>query len=358
LVSGLAEHDFSTVTVLILVFLVNLFIFKSYLSAKNKRLPPGPWGLPIFGHLPFFGQSPPNTFSRWQSTYGNVFRIRLGSWKTVVLNGYDVIKEAADKGDDFSGRPGFVTQDLTTALNGAPSFSFGTFDEEYLCTRKVTTGALRMFTTNDKAKTEQIFINEANKLTEILIEKGMHHQAINIKGDIQYAVGSTIFQFLYGHDKQIDIKEELQKMIDGANDFIEFTGNGNPFDVMPWLQYVMPGRIKEFNRLMIEGALVSKRLVNEHVDTFAENNIRDMTDALLAAEIGTNNHKDQKITRGRLLVTITDLQGAGFDTTNKTLQWLILYMAAYPRVQRRVQKEIDDAIGIVLVFCLYVCITD
>jgi len=109
---------------------------------------------------------------------------------------------------------------------------------------------------------------------------------------------------------------------------------------------------------MIEGALVSKRLVNEHVDTFAENNIRDMTDALLAAEIGTNNHKGQKITRGRLLVTITDLQGAGFDTTNKTLQWLILYMAAYPRVQRRVQKEIDDAIGIVLVFCLYVCITD
>ena len=349
-------NEFSTFAALLVTFLVNLLIFKSYWSANNKRLPPGPWGLPIFGHLPFFGQSPPKTFARWRSTYGNVFRIRLGSWKTVILNGYDVIKEAADKGDDFSGRPGFVAQNITAAVRGAQSFAFGTFSEEYLCTRKMTTNALRMFTTNEKTGTQNLFIEEANTLAHMLVQKGVHHQAISILGDIQYAVGSTIFQFLYGHENQINIKEELRKMIDRANNFIDFTGNGNPFDVMPWLQYVMPGRINEFKRLLDENTAIGKRQVNEHVATFSGNNIRDMTDALLVADIGENNHKGQKITRSRLLATLTDLQGAGFDTTNKTLQWLILYMAAYPRFQRRVQKEIDDVIGIVSLYLYFAAV--
>jgi cytochrome P450 len=46
-----------------------------------------------------------------------------------------------------------------------------------------------------------------------------------------------------------------------------------------------------------------------------------------------------------LIGSTADLEGAGFDTSNKSLQWAILYMAEYPEVQQRVQKEIDDVIG-------------
>jgi cytochrome P450 len=36
---------------------------------------------------------------------------------------------------------------------------------------------------------------------------------------------------------------------------------------------------------------------------------------------------------------------AGAETTSTTLQWAMLYMLAFPEVQRKVQAEIDAVIG-------------
>lgn len=45
------------------------------------------------------------------------------------------------------------------------------------------------------------------------------------------------------------------------------------------------------------------------------------------------------------LVVITfDLFNAGFDTVSNMLRWIILYMAKYPDVQRRVQEQIDEVV--------------
>ena len=38
---------------------------------------------------------------------------------------------------------------------------------------------------------------------------------------------------------------------------------------------------------------------------------------------------------------------AGTDTSRTTLNWVILLMAAHPEVQEKMQKEIDDVVGMV-----------
>ena len=42
---------------------------------------------------------------------------------------------------------------------------------------------------------------------------------------------------------------------------------------------------------------------------------------------------------------MTDLFGAGTESTNTTLRWALLYLLHHPDVQLRVQREIDDVIG-------------
>ncbi|WAQ98804.1 CP1A1-like protein [Mya arenaria] len=44
-------------------------------------------------------------------------------------------------------------------------------------------------------------------------------------------------------------------------------------------------------------------------------------------------------------MSLVNLESAGFDTTRKTTLWLVLYMAAYPAVQGRVQEKIDSVVG-------------
>ena len=44
-------------------------------------------------------------------------------------------------------------------------------------------------------------------------------------------------------------------------------------------------------------------------------------------------------------MTLFDLFLAGSETTSTTLTWAVLYMVRYPRVQARVQEELDAVVG-------------
>merc|ERR1712156_767483 len=46
-----------------------------------------------------------------------------------------------------------------------------------------------------------------------------------------------------------------------------------------------------------------------------------------------------------LKVTLFDLFLAGSETTSTTLTWSFLYMVRYPEIQRKVQKELDEVVG-------------
>lgn len=78
-----------------------------------KHLPPGPWGFPIVGYLPFFDRKSPHlTLTKLAREYGPIFSIKMGSIPAVVLSDHKLIREAFSK-DNFSGRaPLFLTHGI------------------------------------------------------------------------------------------------------------------------------------------------------------------------------------------------------------------------------------------------------
>ena len=50
---------------------------------------------------------------------------------------------------------------------------------------------------------------------------------------------------------------------------------------------------------------------------------------------------------------ISDMFFAGADTVTNMLRWVIFYMAKYPEVTKRAEKEIDEVVGGQLVSILY-----
>ena len=90
------------------VFLVIFLILFNYFSKQSwKNLPPGPYCLPLVGSLPFLGLSDlRESLRKLGDKYGDVYTVYLGQTRVVVLNSYDVIKEALQvKGQAFGACP-------------------------------------------------------------------------------------------------------------------------------------------------------------------------------------------------------------------------------------------------------------
>ncbi len=90
-----------------LVLMAILFIIYEYVRKdSNSYLPPGPFSLPIVGTLPWLGQDLRKPLEKMKRKYGDIFIIYLGSTRVVMLNSYEIIKEAFVKhGNSFTGRP-------------------------------------------------------------------------------------------------------------------------------------------------------------------------------------------------------------------------------------------------------------
>uniref|UniRef100_A0A8C5ZQY8 unspecific monooxygenase n=1 Tax=Marmota marmota marmota TaxID=9994 RepID=A0A8C5ZQY8_MARMA len=70
------------------------------------RLPPGPMPLPILGNiLQIDAKNISKSLTNLSKVYGPVFTLYLGMKPTVVLHGYEAVKEAlVDNGEEFAGR--------------------------------------------------------------------------------------------------------------------------------------------------------------------------------------------------------------------------------------------------------------
>lgn len=87
------------------VAILALFLWIHRVNLKDRKLPPGPVGLPILGYLPFLdvfhlGKS----FKKVGEKFGDVFSLKVGTELAVVLNSYDAIKNAFAS-EDMTSRP-------------------------------------------------------------------------------------------------------------------------------------------------------------------------------------------------------------------------------------------------------------
>lgn len=100
------------------VVIVYLASRLSTLLREMRKLPPGPWGPPVVGYLPFLGVRH-KTFLELARSYGALFSARLGNQLTVVLSDYKLIREAFRR-EEFTGRP---STPLMHTLDGLGKFS-------------------------------------------------------------------------------------------------------------------------------------------------------------------------------------------------------------------------------------------
>ena len=245
------DVDCSQTTVAILAATLLVTRLLRLLGRKRFNLPPGPWGLPLLGYLPFFGKAPPVTFTRLRKKYGDVMSISMGSRPAVVVCGTEAIKEAlVTKGDDFAGRPAFtIAQEYQQGL----SLSFGVFDDTWKKFRKIVRNTLHAYTNASKVPLEDIVHDEVDTVVRgLLAEAEARRGVVGPCTTLRVAACSVMYQLCYGHHHNLrDNTDFMQGVMTGQHELQQFAASGNVLDVMPWLRFfVGQGQVRRLRAFL------------------------------------------------------------------------------------------------------------
>ncbi|XP_042888422.1 cytochrome P450 2L1-like [Penaeus japonicus] len=328
------------------IFLVTILVILAYWSTrKPKDLPPGRWGLPLVGYLPsniaMFG----DVIKQFKKDYGNIFTWRLGSRVVVGLNDYPLIKSVYQM-PQCQGRPDFFTFNIFTFnTNSGLVFSEGRVWHEG---RRFALRHLKDFGLG-KTSMEEIIQREAQELVAEF--RKADEKPFEISWSLNVAVLNVIWRIVADRRYSIHDPEILRfsKMVSTNLDIIQ--GPASFLDIFPWLSHVAPTfvlnkwmKIDVLNANLSEFYTYVMDIINEHKQTMDANYPRDLIDTYLSAR------KDEPAFGAvdddiNLFATISDLFGAGSETTSSTTRWVLLLMALHPDVQARVQAEIDEVVS-------------
>ncbi|NXN92447.1 CP2CL protein, partial [Rhinopomastus cyanomelas] len=329
-------------TVVLLVCLACLFSFAAWKRKSGKgKMPPGPAPLPVLGNL--LQVKPKNmakTLEKLSEEYGSVFTVHMGSNPVVVLHGHDVVKEALiDRADEFAAR-GLMP--IGDRANHGLGIIFSN-NEEWLQVRRFALATLRNFGMGKRTIEERIHEESEHLVEEINNKKGTPFDiTFTLSCAIANVICSVVFGKRYDYEdtKFLALTRNMNNIIKMMNSF-----SGQLYQMFPNILYHLPGPhntiFGEFDALK---AFVAEE-VKLHQASLDPSSPQDFIDCFLSKMEEEKDHPNSSFHMKNLITTAFDLFLAGTETTSTTIRYGLLLLLKYPKIQEKVQEEIDRVVG-------------
>ncbi|XP_046478170.1 cytochrome P450 306a1 [Neodiprion pinetum] len=326
------------------LFLAGLVLAVFLRSRRTDGVPPGPWGLPILGFLPWINPDAPHeSFTILARKYGPVCGLRLGSLYTVLISEAHLVRQALAK-DSLSGRaPLFVTHGIMHGY-GLICADGDLWREQ----RKFVVGCLRnlgMVKIGSKRDKMESRILTAVEESVSKLKQRSANGGVDPYPTLHHCMGNLMNLLVFGRvwEEDDETWRWLQRL---QEDGVKHIGVAGPLNFLPFLRHVP--KYKNMMRFLVEGKLKTHdvyRAISE--DRRKSGSARDSVLAMFEEETkrrlasGDIGHFSEP----QKLHLLADLFGAGTDTTLTTLRWLLLFLAAYPREQDAAHNEMKAVLG-------------
>ena len=253
-----------------LILLVAVYVMSTIW--ENRKLPPGPFPLPVLGNLLSIGQKRPyEDLANIAKTYGKLFRIHMGSRKVIVINNYDIAREAlVKKAEDFAGRPHHFLGNIFG--RGCTDIVFQTYSQQWKIQHKITATAFRV------AEEKVHVASHAEQLCDRF--SSYHGKPFCPRDPLFKSVGNCLLSLVFGEGHKPDDRD-AETLLEALHIFAESLGSANLIDTFPIFEYIPFEIIKKVRQAGEDRDEIFERKFREHVSTFRRDNIRGFIDAML-----------------------------------------------------------------------------
>ncbi|XP_076958562.1 cytochrome P450 76T24-like [Bidens hawaiensis] len=308
---------------------------------RNRKMPPGPPGLPIIGNLLDLGPKPHESLAKLSKKHGPLMTIRLGSITSVVASTPDAAREILQRNDEAcSGR---IIPDAVTALaNHDAAVLWIPTNDEWRTIRK----ALNTYLTHQhKLDTlRDLRQNVVEGMLDFLNESGRKKAHVDI-GKLAFAVAlnqmsnTCVSQNVTSYES-----DDIGGFKTAVKTLMEVDGKFNIADIFPVLKPLDPQNIRRQAKAAydwfdnVTEGFISERL--KHRESKLPR-FGDMLDSLL--DYSEANEEDFNFKHIKIL--LVDLFLAGTETSSNTTEWAMTELLLNPKMFSRVREEVSTIVG-------------
>ncbi|KAM8938751.1 vitamin D 25-hydroxylase [Pelodytes ibericus] len=320
------------------VILIAAFTVRHILKQRRPRgFPPGPTGVPFIGNILAMASDPHVYMKKQSNVHGEIFSLDLGGISTVVLNGFDAVKECLIRQSDvFADRPSLPLFHKLTKMGGLLNAKYGRCWTEH---RKLAVSCFRNFGTGQKSFESKISEETLFFLDAVDTYKGKEFDPKHL---ITIAVSNVSNLIIFGERFRYDDNDFLH-MIEIFSENIELATSAwvflyNAFPVIGILPF---GKHQQLFRNASEVYDFLFRIIERFSANRKPLAPRHFIDAYMDEMENYQTDPESTYSTENLIFSVGELIIAGTETTTNVLRWAILFMALYPNIQGQVQKEID-----------------
>nr|UCC42701.1 cytochrome P450 oxygenase [Solanum habrochaites] len=320
----------------------SLFLFMSFLfllikwknsNSKTKRLPPGPWKLPLIGSMfHLLGGLPHHVFRDLAKKYGPIMHLQLGEVSLVVITSPDMAKQILRTHDlAFASRPKFLVGEIL--FYKWTDILFSPYGDYWKQMRKIC--LLELLSAKNVKSFNSIRQDEVHHMIEFF--RSSSGETINVTKRIYQFSSSMTCRSAFGK-----VFKEQNKLIELVKEASGFFKGFDVADMFPSLKFLhvlcgMKGKIMDAHH---ELDAILENIINEH-----KNNGELGGEGLLVALLRLMKEGGFQfpITNDNIKAIIFDMFAGGTDTSSTLIDWAMVEMMRNPSVLLKAQVEIRNA---------------
>ncbi|KAI3472947.1 hypothetical protein Pfo_028003 [Paulownia fortunei] len=315
-----------------LFFFFFLLVKECRKSRNRQKLPPGPWRLPVLGNLHLLiGSLPHHALKTLAQKHGPVMYMKLGELPTLVVSSPKIAKEITK------------TNDVAFA------------DRVELMIAKIYWRQMRKlcvleFLSHKKVRSfHTLMEDEVLRLVDsVRISEGL---PINLTKEILSVECGIICRATVGR-----VCKDQESLIMIIKEAVSIAGVFNFADVFPsmkFLHFLSAGSRRRLEKMHERIDCILKDIIRQHEEKrVPAGNGRNASDESMEQEdlldvflrLSENKDLQVPITRDNIKANIFEMFIAGIETSSLVIEWAMSEMVKNPRVMRKAQAEVRQAL--------------
>nr|GMC57776.1 cytochrome P450 CYP736A12-like [Ipomoea batatas] len=268
---------------------------------KGKKLPPGPRGLPIVGHLHLLGKNPHQDLSKLDKQYGPIMHLRLGFVDTIVASSPHAAQLFLKTHDlVFASRPPIEAAKYMSY--NQKSLSFGEYGPYWRDMRKLCT--LQILSNHKVISFQAMRREELCYLIDSLKQSALNRVAVDLSAKVSELSAEMSCRMVVGKKyENKDIDERGFK------------------------------------------AVIHERILDDHEQIGSSDQMtKDFVDII--SSIMKSGETEFQFTLEHVKAILMDMLAGSIDTTSCAIDWIMVELLRNPQVLKKVQQELESKVGL------------